>query len=59
MSDINVGNPNGIIIEYYDNGQKKSECGYVDGKKHGQEIGYFKNGQKEFEFNYNDGEVHG
>jgi antitoxin component YwqK of YwqJK toxin-antitoxin module len=29
------GNPNGMVIHYFDNGQKKKEGNWDNGKKHG------------------------
>jgi antitoxin component YwqK of YwqJK toxin-antitoxin module len=48
-----------IKTEYYDNGQKKEEANYKDGKKDGLRTLWHKNGQKMYEGNYRDGKVEG
>jgi len=45
----------GLATEWYENGQKKAEGNYVDGKKHGLTTMWYENGQKQAEVNYVDG----
>jgi len=40
------GKSHGKCIEWYKNGQKHYECGYVNGKLHGKCIKWHENGQK-------------
>jgi antitoxin component YwqK of YwqJK toxin-antitoxin module len=47
-----------LKTEYYDNGQKKSEENYKDGKLV-KETYWYENGQKKYEINYKDGERDG
>lgn len=44
---------------WYENGQKKYEHPYKDGKEHGICRGWHKNGENEYEWPYNDGKEHG
>lgn len=44
---------------YWDNGQKKYEKNYEDGKEGGEWTGWYKNGQKEYVWNYKDGKFDG
>ena len=37
--------PDGIFTDYYENGQKKEETLYKDGKKNGSGIRWYPNGQ--------------
>jgi len=46
---------NGIHTEFYENGQKKSEGTYKDGKEDGLYTSWFENGQKRGERIYVDG----
>jgi len=49
---------NGLHTEYYDNGQKKFEKNYKDGKKDGISTKWYENGQKGYnKATYKDGEV--
>jgi len=50
---------NGICISYYDNGNKREEGTFKDGKKHGLFQRWFENGQKDGEATYVDGLRHG
>ncbi|MFI5323350.1 MAG: toxin-antitoxin system YwqK family antitoxin [Thermodesulfobacteriota bacterium] len=45
-------NPNGIMKDYYSNGQVKTEWGCKDGHLNGISKLYYKNGQLEKESNY-------
>ncbi|MDA7509052.1 toxin-antitoxin system YwqK family antitoxin [Akkermansiaceae bacterium] len=49
----------GKVFEFHDNGQKKSEGNYKDGKQDGHDVTWYDNGQKRSEGNYKDGKVHG
>ena len=49
----------GKVFEFHDNGQKKSEGNYKDGKVHGPVVIWYENGQKRSEGNYKDGKLHG
>ena len=43
----------------YENGSKRKEIGWVDGKRHGREIWYSKDGSKRFERTWVNGVPHG
>jgi len=43
---------NGLHAQYYDNGQKRSECNFQDGKRYGKSTNWYKNGQIVSEANY-------
>ena len=45
----------GLWVEWYENGQKKSEKNYKDGKRDGLWVGWDEDGQKSYESNYKDG----
>ncbi len=45
----------GKYVKYYDNGQKKVEKHYKDGKLDGLWTHWYENGQKSYEENYKDG----
>ena len=45
---------NGILREWYDNGQKKNETTYIYGEKKGLMTQWYENGQKKFEGTYKD-----
>ena len=49
----------GKVSALYENGQKKAEVKYKDGKREGLAIGWYKNGQKKSEENYKDGKLDG
>ena len=49
----------GKCFEFHDNGQKKSEENYKDGKPDGLLVYWYENGQKQTEINYKDGKPHG
>ena len=51
--------PEGTVIEYYENGQKESECSYQDGKEDGLHKYWHENGQKSAEENWKDGNKNG
>ena len=44
-------------VEYYENGEKKKEATYKDGKMHGFANSWHENGQKRYEETYKDGEL--
>ena len=57
---INSEEPySGTSFELYDNGQKKSEGTYKDGKEDGLWTGWYDNGQKEIEGTFKDGKPDG
>ena len=57
---INSEEPySGTSFELYDNGQKKSEGTYKDGKEDGLWTGWYDNGQKEIEGAFKDGKPDG
>ncbi len=45
----------GKAVVFYDNGQKKEETDYVNGKDHGKYISWYDNGQKEDELDFVNG----
>jgi len=49
----------GKVSALYENGQKKVETNYKDGKREGLTIGWYKNGQKKAEENYKGGKPDG
>ena len=49
----------GKVSALYENGQKKVETNYKDGKREGLTIGWYKNGQKKAEANFKDGKLVG
>jgi antitoxin component YwqK of YwqJK toxin-antitoxin module len=49
----------GKYFEFHDNGQKKSEENYKDGKSDGLSVTWHENGQKEGEINFKDGKPDG
>ena len=49
----------GKSFEFHDNGQKKSEDNFKDGKPHGIVFSWYENGQKETEANFKDGKEDG
>jgi antitoxin component YwqK of YwqJK toxin-antitoxin module len=51
--------PEGTVIEYYENGQKESECTYQDGKEDGLHKYWHENGQISAEENWKDGNLEG
>ena len=52
-------NKNGIHIEFHENGKKKSEENFKDGKLDGLYTWWYENGQKEAEGTYKDGKKDG
>ena len=57
---INSEEPySGTSFELYDNGQKKSEGTYKDGKEDGLWTGWYDNGQNEIEGTFKDGKPDG
>jgi len=61
FATINNGEEDGMYREWHENGQKKSEGAYKDGKEDGLWTTYYwyENGQKESEVTYKDGELDG
>ena len=57
VPEVRAGEPpeNGPYVVYYDNGQKKSERYYKNGKPDGLNTAWYENGQKELESHYKDG----
>ena len=49
----------GRAESFYENGQKKREWNYKDGKRDGLRTRWYKNGQKKREINYKDGKPDG
>ena len=49
----------GLAQSFYENGQKKLEFNYKDGKKDGLQTKWWENGQKGSEENYKDGKLNG
>jgi len=49
----------GKYVEYYKNGQKKSELNYKNGKENGLDTRWYGNGQKSYEGNYKNGKYDG
>ena len=47
----------GLHVEYYDNGQKKVEAPFKDGKLDGLLTGWYENGKKRAEGHYKDGKI--
>ena len=45
----------GVAVDKHENGKKKSETPYKNGKKDGLSTGWYKNGQKRAEVTYKDG----
>jgi antitoxin component YwqK of YwqJK toxin-antitoxin module len=48
-----------LYINWYENGQKKREGTFKDGKKVGKWTRWYENGQKKREGTYKDGELNG
>ena len=44
-----------MCIEYYENGNKKSEFNYVNGVKHGKQTEWYENGEKKSDWSFVDG----
>lgn len=58
--EINSETPfTGKYITYYNNGQKKTESNFTDGKENGLVTWWYENGQKELEENYKFGKKTG
>ena len=47
----------GLYTNWYENGQKRDELTYKDGKFDGLYTNWYENGQKRFEGTYEDGEL--
>jgi len=52
-------NNDGLCTDWYENGQKKEEINYKNGKRDGLYTQWYENGQKEYEFTYKDDEEDG
>ncbi len=60
LYEINSETPfTGIVIGKYQNGQKKFEVGYRDGKEEGKTTCWHMNGQKSYEVEYRSGKEEG
>ena len=46
-----------IFRQYYENGQKKSECHWVDYKQDGDDLGWYENGNKHWERKFSVGKM--
>lgn len=46
-----------VLRHYYDNGNKKSEHEWKDGRQHGRDIGWYENGNKRWERVFNSGKL--
>ena len=46
-------------IAYFDNGQKKEEIEYKNGKRNGLEIIWYENGRKRYESEWKNGQLNG
>ena len=57
--DLNEKKFNGKGKEYFDNGELKSECEYLNGLRNGKGKEYFDNGKLKFEGEYLYGERNG
>lgn len=56
--EVGSGKPfTGKAVAYYENGQKRIEFEYRDGKKDGKWITWYENGKKKLEGEYRDGEI--
>ena len=53
------GRPEGLVSNYFKNGQKMLEMSYKDGEQVGSEIMWYESGQKQFERYFRDGKLHG
>jgi len=51
--------PDGVVKEYFENGQKNLEFNYVDNRPHGPAKGYYENGILYMIMNYKDGKLDG
>jgi len=49
----------GEYIDYYDNGEIRSKCLYLDGKRHGEHIGYYLSGEISHNCNHIGDILHG
>ena len=49
----------GKVFKMHDNGQKKAEMNFKNGKPDGVFIGWYENGKKEMESNWKDGQMNG
>jgi len=59
FATVKDGKPKGLIIEWYENGQKESEVTFKDGEQDGLWTEWRENGQKKEEKTYKDGELDG
>ncbi len=49
----------GTVPEYYENGKKKKEVTYKNGKRHGLWPEWYENGQLKRTVDFKDGKIHG
>ena len=56
LAEIKDGKPNGLMIEWHENGQKSVEGNFKDGEPHGLVTVWHENGQKAAEVTVKDGE---
>ena len=56
---LDGGSDHLVLRHYYDNGRKKSETEWVDGKKNGFDIGWYWDGSIEWKREYKDGKIVG
>jgi len=56
---IVMNNMNGKYLSWYDDGQIKIKCNYVDGKLNGEHLRWYENGQMYEKCNYINGKIHG
>ena len=49
----------GTCVDYHENGEKRSEQFYKDGKEHGISTGWYENGTKSHEYYFKDGQANG
>ena len=59
MKNYKLGLQNGISCEYYENGQKKSECNYLNDNKDGKEQWWYENGELRYSADYKNGKLNG
>ncbi len=57
LAEIKDGKPNGLMIEWHENGQKAGEGTLKDGEPHGLYLRWHENGQKAAEATLKDGEL--
>jgi antitoxin component YwqK of YwqJK toxin-antitoxin module len=55
VSDVQKQSYSGQVVEYYQNGNKKYEIKYVEGKPNGKYLTWFSDGSKKAEGEYKEG----